>query len=202
MITLSVRLFAYICLAALVAQLSLFEVRSYGAEGAFSEFGMVQLGQSILLASGLTMAILAGRSGAKPDVLASCISLCFAMLLLRENDQIFELWLPHGFWKWPVLALFLWLVTVLWRHWAMLTRQLRAFSDTLSFGILLAGLTILVFSRLFGSSGFWETLMAERYWRPAKNAAEEGTELLAIALLAAGAVEFFLHRKRQNRGVS
>jgi hypothetical protein len=63
-------------------------------------------------------------------------------------------------------------------------------------GLLLAGFLItFIFSRLFGKTSFWQTLMGERYFRSVKNAAEECIELLGYGLLLAAAAEFYLLAK-------
>jgi len=199
LIAIATRLIVYVLLALAVVQLILFDIRSNGgAEGAFSEFGPVQITQSVLLALGALATIFAGRGGGtRFPLLANCLALVFTMLFIRENDQVLELWLPHGVWKWPALVLALALLVYLARHWSAALAQLKALSETFCYGVFLLAFTTLVFSRLFGSGSFWELLMQERYWRPVKNAVEEGTELLALTLLTAAAVEFFLLQRRR-----
>jgi len=67
-----------------------------------------------------------------------------------------------------------------------------------SFGVFTAGLlSVLVFSRLFGTKNVWralfdvETLEPMQRW--VKNAVQEGSELFGYALLFIAAVEFFVY---------
>ena len=76
------------------------------------------------------------------------------------------------------------------------------FSNTLPFGILIAAMCTLVFSRLFGGSRFWEAVMVDNYQVLAKAAAEEGTELFAMGLFLAFTVEFLVMASGTKRGES
>ena len=73
------------------------------------------------------------------------------------------------------------------------------FIERPEFGIFICGLlTVLVFSRLFGSNFLWEPVMANAYIRCAKNMAEEGLELLGYLFLAIAAVEYYIFKNGLN----
>ena len=188
---------AYVALAAVLAQVSMLEALHFEPLDRFSEFGYVEYSQSAILALTVLVLVITDWRSDRPEALLRCLALGFAILLIRENDQVLELWLPHGIWKWPALVLFLALVAVFWRHRADVLADMKRLAKTPAFGVLVGGFTTLVFSRLFGRGAFWEALMEERYWRPVKNAAEEGIELFALGLLAAGVVEWLIARKRR-----
>lgn len=188
----------YVALAAVLAQVSMLEAQHFSPLDRFSEMGYVEVGQAGLLAIMVLALGLAAWRRPEPAPLMQLAALVFAMLLVRENDQTLELWFPHGFWKWPALTLFAWAVVVAVRRWAQVKTQLMTLSQTRAFGVLLAGCTALVFSRLFGRGDLWEAIMEERYWRPVKNAAEEGVELFALGLLAAGVTEWILAGRRND----
>ncbi|HIE0651155.1 TPA: hypothetical protein ACXJNB_004314 [Serratia marcescens] len=106
----------------------------------------------------------------------------FLCMLIREMDFAFDaLW--HGAWVWFALAVAL---VCLWhagRHIAATVRGLADFVTHPGYGMMCAGLLcILVFSRLFGMSALWQTLMLEGYNRVVKNMVEEGCELLGYGL--------------------
>jgi hypothetical protein len=199
LISLWLRAFAYAALAALVAQFAFLEAQHFEGLDQFSELGYVELGQTVLLGVAVLMTAVAAWRSSAPEPLLVCLALGFAILFVRENDQVLELWLPHGIWKWPAGALFVALAAVFLRRRRLVMDQLLALSRLPAFGVFLAGFATLVFSRLFGRGDFWEAIMGERYWRPVKNAAEEGTELFALALLTAGVVELLLARRGGRR---
>lgn len=194
-----IRVVAYAVLATVVAQVALFEARHFTGPDQFSELGYVELAQTGLLGISVALAAVGAWRSDTPAPLLTCLALGFAILFVRENDQVLELWLPHGIWKWPALALLIALGAVFLRHRSLIFEQLRTLADLPAFGVFLAGFATLVFSRLFGRSDFWQAVMEERYWRPVKNAAEEGTELFALALLAAGTVELLAAWRKRAR---
>lgn len=126
-----------------------------------------------------------------------CLSLILAGIsatgLVREYNNFFNEQVFDG--AWQLLALMVLVATgiLAWRNRKNFGIELNRFYDSMSMGLLLAGfLTTFIFSRLFGKTSFWETLMEERYFRSVKNAAEECIELLGYGLLLAAAVEFYL----------
>lgn len=196
-----IRIACYILLAVGITELLMFETAYSGPEKMFSEFGLVQIAQSLCLLAAVISMWAVSRLDANYRELAVCFTLFFAILLIRENDQIFELWLMHGFWKWVVLAVLLLLGWYFIRHRRAVFEQLEGFSHTVPFGILVAAMCTLVFSRLFGGSRFWEAVMTDDYQILAKAAAEEGTELFAMGLFLAFALEFLWMASRRNRGL-
>lgn len=114
----------------------------------------------------------------------------FLCMLIREMDFAFDaLW--HGAWVWFALAVAL---ACLWhaaRHIAATVRGLAYFVTHPGYGMMCAGLLcILVFSRLFGMSALWQTLMLDGYNRVVKNMVEEGCELLGYGLCLLAALSY------------
>ncbi len=179
----------YILLAIALAQLALFEAVTLHEIERFSESGYIELSHAALLsASTLLLAGIAWRVREFRTV-AGFLALAFAILTIRENDQILEMWLPHGFWKWPATVMFAGMVWIFIRRRQALIEQGLTLTSTMAFGVMLAGFTAMVFSRFFGRTSFWEAVMEERYVRVVKNAAEESVELFGIGLMTAGVVE-------------
>ena len=106
----------------------------------------------------------------------------FLCMLIREMDFAFDaLW--HGAWVWFALAVALVCLWYAARHIAATLRGLADFVTHPGYGMMCAGLLcILVFSRLFGMSVLWQTLMLDGYNRVVKNMVEEGCELLGYGL--------------------
>ena len=93
----------------------------------------------------------------------------------------------HGFWKVPCLVAAIGFGSVAYRYRGNFISDVREFMNLPASGIFLCGLlTVLVFSRLFGSNYLWEPLMGEEYIRCAKNMAEEGLELLGYLFTGIG----------------
>ena len=126
-----------------------------------------------------------------------CLSIMLAGIsvagLVREYNNFFNEQVFDG--AWQLLAFLVISVTgvLIWKHRKNFWQDLTDYYNSLSFGFLLAGfLTTFIFSRLFGRTVFWETLMEDRYFRSVKNAAEESVELLGYGLLLIATFEYLL----------
>jgi hypothetical protein len=97
------RIVLYMLWAAAAVQLALIEVRYVTGQDPFSEFGYVESIQSLLLAAGMILLFWMARTQPQRAQLALCGALAMLILLIRENDQPLELFLPHGAWKWIAL---------------------------------------------------------------------------------------------------
>lgn len=185
----------YVMGALLLGQITAWEL-VHGQFGAFTEFGYVQLQQSFFLAAGAALLLFGTRANMPYRQLAICTAWCLIALLVRENDQPLELFLPHGSWKFIVLFPVTILAAYFWKNRAAVHEQLLDWSRSLSFGVMISGLFVLVFARLFGRSSFWQALMGDDYLRVVKNAAEEGVEMLALGLMFIAVVEFVIAARR------
>lgn len=193
------RVVTYSGLAVAIAYLLVLEATVLQGFDRFAELGFVELTQAAFLTISVVVCLWQVRFVPERSALAACLAMVFAILLVRENDQIFELWLVHGFWKWPALLIFIGLLTYFIRHRHEVLAQLNSLVPTLAFGVLLAGFSTLVFARIFGSSQLWEVVMGGAYLRVVKQAAEEGTEVFALGLLMAGCMEMALAGRRLGR---
>lgn len=128
--------------------------------------------------------------------LSFILALFFAMHLVREFDffldKVFDgLWQVIAF-SMLGLALFIFV-----KNKDYIIKQIGAMKNDISTGIYLIGLTLLhVFSRLWGKSDNWKTLLQENYRRVFKDLAEEGIELVAYSILLIATIELFLTLKR------
>lgn len=161
----------------------------------YTEYGYVQITQSILLFSCVLLLGLKAWRDVDYRQLSLCMGTFFLILLIRENDQPLELFLPHGAWKYFALVPLVALIACMWRRWAVVKDQLLDWSRSFSYGVMLAALTVLVFARIFASKHIWMRVMGEDYRRYMKNAAEEGVELLALGLILVAVVEFVISRR-------
>ncbi len=190
----------YMLWAAAAMQLALIEVRHVTWQDPFSELGYVETLQSMFLAASMGLLLWMAHARPRQAQLALCAALAVCILLIRENDQVLELFLPHGAWKWfalPVAIVLLWKYL---RQRGTLHTQAQLLSASPPFGVYLAAGSTLMFSRVFGSTRFWEAVMGERYIRQVKNTAEEGVELFALGLIFAATLEWLLWTGRDRNG--
>ena len=179
----------YVIWAFVAAQLLMWEVAHYQRPDQFSERGMVETAQWFCLAVAIVAAFIRAKIDIESRSFFLCVGLSLLVLLIREQDQLFELWLTDGFWKWPAGAVMIGLAVVFIRQRRLILGQLDQVKNSLAMGTLITGVTVLVFTRLFGRGIFWQELMGNDYIRVVKNAAEEGTELFALGLIAIGVIE-------------
>ena len=193
------RLVIYILLVALVAEVLRWEILYIEPGWQYSEFGYTEFTQSaLLLVSSILLAINA-RKSEEFRQLSVCMALAFLVLLIRENDQVFELVLMHGIWKYFAMIPLLFGAVYFWKHRTAVSEQAVRFSHTSGFGVMLSGFAVLVFSRLFGRSAYWEIVMGDGYMRIVKNAAEEGVELLGLTLMLVAVIEFVFYGAARGR---
>lgn len=192
------RALIYLVLGAALAQIPFLEAQQVNRAALFSELNYTELTQSAML---LCATLLAFYKASRDDgfrELAVCMALSFLVLLIRENDQTIEMVAPHGTWKYiAIFPMFACLAFYL-KNRSAVAEQLNQFVNQRSFGILLGGLSVLMFSRLFGRTSFWQAVMADHFAKIAKKAAEEGVELMALGLILAAIVEFTVFSRSQR----
>ncbi|MGM0450446.1 MAG: hypothetical protein ACQERE_06445 [Pseudomonadota bacterium] len=123
----------------------------------------------------------------------------FGCMLLREMDYLFDhVW--QGFWVWPVLLTFV-TATLFARKHPFLA-PFRLYLQSKPYLFTLFGLiTVIVFSRLFGSGNIlWEGLMGTDYHHDYKSAIQEGIELFGYLFIGYGAVLTVLRSRICARG--
>ena len=161
----------------------------------FTEYGYVQVAQSVSLCTGSLLLFLKAWREESYRQLAISMGLFFLVLFIRENDQPLELFLPHGAWKYIATPFVIALLVYLWKQRDRVREQLLDWSRDFSYGVMLSGMFVLVFARLFGRKDLWLQLMGDNFQRVIKNAAEEGVELLALGLIFIAIIEFFFSRR-------
>lgn len=159
-------------------------------ERLFSESSYTEWVQSGFLLGIVLLLARESRQVAALSELGRCLFLSFLILLIRENDQTFELWFFHGIWKYIALVPALYLLAYFWSHRARIAEQVVLFSETAGYGSLLSGWLALIFSRMFGRSIYWQPVMKEDYQPLIKTAAQESVELLGYLLIMIGIVQF------------
>ncbi len=201
-IYLLVRIMVYGAIMLLLSQFLMWDARSTApmkfSENTFTEWAQ----QAILFIMAILFGVVAWR---QVSMRALSISLMGISLigLVREYNNFFNNQVFDG--AWQVTALIVLIITFIlfFPYRQQLVANLKSYQGTLSQGFLLAGfLATFIYSRLFGRTVFWQTLMEQDYLQNAKNAAEEGTELLGYGLLLIASIEYFIrYRKPLNQNV-
>lgn len=165
----------------------------------FSEIGFTESTQSLCLLISCLLLIHA-RQVLKglPHVTLLMFGLTGAALI-REQDFFLDIHVFDGAWQTLVTLLVLPISYWIIRHRHDFIREFERFSESFAFGLFASGfLCIFVFSRLYGRGELWETLLAHRYVRVVKDAAEEVTELFGYLLLTYAMIELVLWIRRRS----
>lgn len=119
-------------------------------------------------------------------------------MLIRELDGIWDkIW--HGFWFWPALLTAVASIGSTVRFWRdSVIGPMAGFVGTKAYVHLLIGLlTVLLFSRIFGSGNLlWKQLLGTAYSSVFRGALQEGIELFGYLFIAYGA--FRMLRRRES----
>jgi hypothetical protein len=189
----TVRITLYIALMVILNFIYVHDAAHITNTGKFGENSWTEIMQeSLLFITGLIF-IAVGRYDRELRTVAQLASIFFFMALIREfNNQI-------TYWPYleiPLIVLFLGLTYS--NRTKLISSVLRLLNDRALAWLVIGFLVTFVFSRLFGRTVFWQTLLENDYNRWAKNAAEEGIELLGYTFLFIGGVELLI-RTYQDR---
>lgn len=122
----------------------------------------------------------------------------FTTLLIREQDAFLDN-VYHGFWVVPALLATAVALLFAWRYRWTIRDGLMDIRNNHHFPALTLGLFLLLgFSRVFGNKAIWKTICTNEYF-PAKHAAEEGTELMAYAILLYWAICYFMDVIKESK---
>lgn len=155
------------------------------------ETGVVEISQSICL---LTIIVLISILAIRCCDMRGGLILAtgfFATMLIREQDGILD-HIVHGSWLYPALIVTAIAVLLAWRNHTSILPAFLHMRNNHHFPALSLGLFLLLgFSRVFGNKSIWKTVCDLENFRAAKHVAEEGTELMAYAILLYWAITYF-----------
>ncbi|MCK2184850.1 hypothetical protein [Halomonas getboli] len=196
---LCLRGFAYMLLVAALMQAALFEA-AHMPNVRFSETGLTEPLQSLLLLAGTILAFVARRLDDRLPHLTLLIIGLLGASLIREQDAWLDEFVFDGAWQVLVSLLVLPILFTVIRRGRAFAAELERYAMTFSGGLFAAGfITTYVFSRLYGRSEMWQAILGEQYLRVFKDAAEEVTELFGYTLLFIAMVELVLLARRWRR---
>ena len=123
------------------------------------------------------------------------LALFFAMHLVREFDFFLDM-IFDGLWQIIAFSMLGLAVFLFVKNKQSIIQQIGELKNDISTGLFLIGLTLLhVFSRLWGKSDNWKTLLEDNYKRVFKDLAEEGIELVSYSILLIATIQLFLTLK-------
>lgn len=143
--------------------------------------------QEVVLAAVVICFIYAGYRRPEEQGFLTLAAGFFGCMLLRELDFLFD-HISQGFWVWPVLLTLI--ATALLARKHPFLAPFRLYLQSKPYLFTLFGLiTVIVFSRLFGSGNvLWEDLMGVDYDHDYKSAIQEDMELYGYLFIGYGAV--------------
>ncbi|KAA9131858.1 hypothetical protein F3N42_06675 [Marinihelvus fidelis] len=196
-----IRYFLYLLSTYFLGEVLILETRLLGPADMYSEWGIVERLHSGMLFLAVIFALISAWRSPTCRELAICLAAMLFMLLLRENDATFELFLPHGVWKYFAAVVAVAVTVYAVPRLKRIMIQANEYVRSAAFGMFATAVIVLAFSRFFGQTTHWKLVMGEQYMRHVKNAAEEGVELLALTLVAMAMLEF-LFMSRSMKAVS
>jgi hypothetical protein len=164
-----------------------------------SELSMTELSQSSLV---LISTILLHKNAKRSNTIKGPLYLAttlLTMIFIREADYYLD-FVYHGFWKVPVFITFcIGMYTVL-KNKLPVFKPLSQAIQTKAFGYMMCGLAItLIFSRLYGASTIWLTMLPYEDARYIKNIIQESLELLGYCIVFLGTLTLHMAPASQEK---
>ena len=190
-ISVILRLFLY----ALVFLADYFIIYADILERSVKEDSAIEIAQESYLFIIVVILIIQSFKVPKFKNLSYVLALFFAMHLVREFDLFLDM-VFDGLWQIIAFSMLGLAVFLFVKNRQSIIQQIGALKNDISTGLFLIGLTLLhVFSRLWGKSDNWKTLLEDNYRRVFKDLAEEGIELVSYSILLIATIQLFLTLK-------
>ena len=190
-ISVILRLFLY----ALVLLAGYFIIFADILERSVKEDSAIEIAQESYLFIIVVILIVQSFKVPKFKNLSYVLALFFAMHLVREFDLFLDM-VFDGLWQIIAFSMLGLAVFLFVKNKQIIIQQIGALKNDISTGLFLIGLTLLhVFSRLWGKSDNWKTLLEDNYRRVFKDLAEEGIELVSYSILLIATIQLFLTLK-------
>lgn len=164
------------------------------------EGGFTELSQNILILGCGLIYVYKAHKNSKFRVCNSLVAILFSLFFIRELDAFFDELFFHGAWLYICYTILLLAFLHYNRQLREIIEEFLEYSKTPQFASLVLGLVLLlVVSRIFGHKEIWKTACSNvsasfdvnLYYRPIKNVAEEGMELIAYGVLFLSAANPF-----------
>lgn len=165
-----------------------------------AEWSLTELTQEALLA--LSAVVFWLGAWKRPQARGSLVLVAglFTTMLVREIDFFLDK-IAKGFWVYPASVVAIAVIIYAARCRGTVIVPMADYMGNRFFNYILTGLLIvIVFSRAFGTSSLWQTVMGEQYDPVYKTVIQEGLELLGYVLIFYGSVLFVLRDEPHQRG--
>ncbi len=121
------------------------------------------------------------------------------MAFIREFDAFLDIYIYDGAWQTLVLIVIGFVGYKTFRNRTDLIKTIPDYMSSFPFGMLIGGMLVtFIYSRLFGESIMWKTVMEEHYIRDVKNAVEESVELLGDSIILFAGIEFLFWARKKH----
>ncbi len=187
------RVLAYAAVMVLLYLVFMHDAATATSTGKFGENSLTEIMQELFLFLLGVMFLYAGRLNPGTAPFTRLAAIFFFMAFIREFNNQIDFWFYLVL---PLILLFFWLA---FRDRKKLAEATHAFVELPFIAWFVTGfLVTFIFSRLFGKTSFWTTLLEAHYHRWAKNAGEEGIELLGYTLLFIAGIEMVVYFRRNR----
>ena len=182
-----IRFFGYGFLMIGLNMIFKYDAEHAGKLARFGEDSLTEMTQEIFLFLSSGMVLFAGLKAKEYRSFTNLLACFFLASFIRE----FNNYLEHWFYFVSVVLVIAGYLFI--RDFKKLWNSAEKILSSVASAYLLIGLiTTYVFSRFFGKTDLWKTIMGELYSRDAKNAGEECIELLGYTFLLIFAMELLI----------
>ena len=200
------RLLFYAAILFGISHLILLDSLTVTDTGKFGENSWTEWTQEIFILLCSVLYFAAGRYDRTVTGFTGMLSGMALMAFIREYNNYLHTWFS-GAWQLLVLIALILTVIYVYRNRHTFIKPFYEYLGLPAFGVSLSGfITLMVFSRLFGRGRLWRNILEvgelEGPTRWAKNAAEEGTELLGYALIFIATLEYCWYIRNRKRAGS
>lgn len=124
-----------------------------------------------------------------------------AVFFVREFNNYLSDNFFKGAWQVGVLIILIPSIIYFYKKRAQLKSDVLALKESAPFGIImLGGIQLIVFSRIYGNKHIWMNFMDENYLRMIKEVSEESIELMAYTVIFIGFIELLLLSSKTQKG--
>ncbi|ASM38684.1 MAG: hypothetical protein SPI03_04965 [Campylobacter sputorum] len=162
-----------------------------------SEYSFIEISQEIILFIIICIYFYMAKQIYILKHICILIGSFFMCMLIRELDFLFDI-LHHGSWFYFAIITAIIGTTLAFRDKNKLLNGFEYYKNLPYFGMMISGLlTILVFSRLFGTTMFWNLLLPNNYANIVKNIVQEGSEFFGYILCLFSSIYFMIKTRKK-----
>jgi|SRR5699024_2958295 len=154
-------------------------------DNSMGEASLIEISQSLVLVLCIaSFVVVAKNERAERGFAILAVAFFLCMLIREQNNMLNDV--MENLWKWLVYTCAIIGVFLAALQGSKTVSALARFLGTRAGSVMMVGLVLLLaYSRLFGMEVLWRAIMDDSYIRIVKNAAEEGTELMAYLVILA-----------------